>query len=65
MRARTRPLLPQSTLNNLLLRFPFIYRMKFGNYESGIRDNHGLEDLMEQLKNVLNLDGNIIECGSD
>src|ERR1044071_7157460 len=62
---RTRPLLPQSALNNLLLRFPFIYRIKFVNYESGLRDNHGIEDLIAQLKNVLNVGGDIIECGSD
>src|SRR6266511_2692059 len=65
MRERTRPLLPQSILNSLLLRFPFIYRMKFVNYESGLRDNHGLEDLMQQLERVLDVRGDIIECGSD
>lgn len=65
MMARTRPLLPQSTLNNLLLRFPFIYRLRFVNYESGLRDNHGLIDLMNELKSVLNVEGDIIECGSD
>jgi Macrocin-O-methyltransferase (TylF) len=64
MVTRNRPLLPMSTLN-ILLRFPFIYRMKFVNYESGLRDNHGLEDLTQQLESVLRVQGNIIECGSD
>jgi hypothetical protein len=63
--ARTHPLLPQSILNGLLLKFPFVYRMKFVNYESGLRDSGGLEDLMERLKGVINVNGDIIECGSD
>lgn len=65
MRQRTRPLLPQSVLNTILLRFPFIYTMKFVNYESGLRDNDGLKDLMQQLETILHIRGDIIECGSD
>lgn len=39
--------------------------MKFVNYESGLRTNHGIEDLISQLNNVLNITGEIIECGCD
>jgi O-methyltransferase len=65
MVTRNRPLLPMSTLNNILLRFPFIYRMNFVKYESGLRTNHGLDDIMLQLKNARNIEGDIIECGCD
>src|ERR1044071_3176173 len=65
MVTRTRPLLPMSTLNSILLRFPFIYRMDFVKYESGLRTNRGLDDVLSQLNNVRNIEGEIIECGSD
>jgi len=65
MVTRTRPLLPMSTLNSILLRFPFIYRMDFVKYESGLRTNRGLDDVLSQLNNVRDIEGEIIECGSD
>jgi O-methyltransferase len=64
MKSRKRPLLPQSTLNNLLLRFPFLYGINFIKYESGLRTNGGISDLLSGLNKVLNVEGDIIECGS-
>ena len=65
MKERTWPLLPQSILNNLFLTFPSLYKLNFIKFESGLRTNYGIKDLMEMLENVLNIEGNIIECGSD
>ncbi len=49
---------------SILLAFPFIYRLKFVNYESFMQKNNGIEDLITKLKTVLNVNGDIIECGS-
>lgn len=54
---------PPSVLNNILLTFPSLYRTKLVNYETNMAI-HGLDDLLSQLQCVLELPGNIIECGS-
>ena len=51
-------------LNGLLLKFPFLYRTKLVNYESQLGKNNGIEDLLTKLNTVLNVEGNVIECGS-
>ena len=50
--------------NDLLLKFSFLYRTKFINYESQLGKNNGIEDLLTRLNAVLDVEGNIIECGS-
>ena len=64
LKARIGHVVPQSTLNYVLLRFPFLYHTSFVNYESYSADRGGIDDLVGQLKIVSSLDGNIIECGS-
>lgn len=49
---------------SILLTFPFIYKFNFVNYESFIQKNKGVDDLLTKLELVLNINGNIIECGS-
>jgi hypothetical protein len=56
--------IPPSALNNLLLRFPFLYRTKLVFYETNLQENHGIDDLLTQLGMVMDVEGNIIECGS-
>jgi len=64
IRGKIRNSLPQTVFNNLLLTFPFIYKTKFVNYESNIALGISLEELFNELDKVLELDGDIIECGS-
>jgi hypothetical protein len=56
--------IPPALLNRLLLAMPIFYRTRLINYESNLAANGGLEDLLAQLDMVLELDGDIIECGS-
>ncbi len=53
-----------SLINDLLLKFPSLYQTKFINYESQLGENNGMEDLLTNLNAVLDVEGNIIECGS-
>src|SRR5262245_4481530 len=55
--------IPTNILNNLLLSFPFLYRTKAVNYETNLSTDE-IADLLSQLDHVLQLEGNIIECGS-
>jgi len=64
IRGKIRNSLPQTVFNNLLLTFPFIYKTKFVNYESNIALGASIEELFNELDKVLELDGDIIECGS-
>ena len=57
-------LIPPDTLNNFLLTFPSLYRTRIINYETNLQLNHGIDDLLAQLTKVMDLQGNIIECGS-
>ena len=56
--------IPPFVLNNLLLAFPFLYRTKLVNYETNLLENDGIAELLTLLETVLNVEGNIIECGS-
>ena len=56
--------IPPFILNRFLLAFPFLYRTKLVNYETNLESNFGIEDLLSQLGFVLDVKGNIIECGS-
>jgi predicted O-methyltransferase YrrM len=48
----------------ILLKFPFLYKLPFIYYETNIKDNKGIDELLFQLSKTLELEGNIIECGS-
>lgn len=61
-RVRAKRLVPAPLLNRVLLTFPSLYRTDVVAYESNLRGD-GLEDLAEQLPTVLELDGNLAECG--
>lgn len=63
LKAKIKQVIPPVILNNLLLKFPFLYRSKLVHYESNLQRNHGIEDLLKQLDKVLNIEGDIIECG--
>jgi hypothetical protein len=63
-KARIRYAIPPSVLNSILLKFPFLYRTKLVYYETDLQANHGINDLLTQLGLVIDLPGNIIECGS-
>ena len=63
-KARIRYAVPTSVVNGILLSFPFLYRTKLVNYESGLQVAGGLDDLLSQLRLVVDLPGNVIECGS-
>jgi Macrocin-O-methyltransferase (TylF) len=58
------PRIRATIFNELLLKFSFLYRTKFINYESQLGKNNGIEDLLTKLNTVLDIEGNIIECGS-
>jgi hypothetical protein len=64
LKARIGRIIPQSILNCVLLKFPFLYRTSFVNYESYSIEGGGVDDLLQQLKMVSTLTGNIVECGS-
>ena len=51
-------------MNKILLTFPSIYKMKIVNYESVLTLNNGIKELLNEIKEVKNIEGNIIECGS-
>lgn len=64
LKVKIKHAIPSFILNNLLLAFPFLYRTRLVYYETNLQENHGIEDLLMQLGMVLNIEGNIIECGS-
>ena len=55
--------LPTPLLNWVLLTFPVLYRLKLVTYESNLVPLNGVAELLEHLDSVLDLDGDIIECG--
>lgn len=56
--------IPPVLLNSLLLRFPSLYRTKLVFYETNLRAAGGIDELLAQLATVLDVEGEIIECGS-
>src|SRR5262249_58622068 len=63
-RTRIKHAIPPSWLNAALLRFPFLYSTPLLKYETNLFEDHGIEDLLGQLRTVISLNGDIIECGS-
>ena len=63
-KTRIKHAIPVPLLNTLLLILPFLYRTKLVYYETTLQENHGIDELLAQLRMVLNIEGNIIECGS-
>jgi Macrocin-O-methyltransferase (TylF) len=63
-KASIKRLIPPALLNNFLLTFPVLYHTELVYYETNLHYNHGIEDLLAQLNPVLDIEGDIIECGS-
>ena len=62
-RARAKAIIPPMLVDNALLKMPILYRTKLVNYEA----NMGPEDLgalHEIIREVVKVDGDLIECGS-
>jgi len=64
IRGKIRTIFPESTFNSFLLTFPSLYKTKFINYESNLALDNKIEKFLEQLDKVIEIEGNIIECGS-
>lgn len=62
LKARIAQKIPQSFLNYILLKFPILYKTKFVNYESYLGDC--IDELLEKLDSVMEIEGDLIECGS-
>jgi O-methyltransferase len=56
--------IPPALLNSVLLRFPFLYQTRLVFYETTLVTAGGIDELLSQLAKVLNINGEIIECGS-
>lgn len=55
--------IPSLMLNKILLTLPFLYHTKIVNYETNL-SRESIDDLLSQLDVTLELEGDIIECGS-
>jgi O-methyltransferase len=62
-RLRAKELIPPTLLNNTLLRMPFLYRTALVNYETNMGPSE-LEDLHEIIPEVIQVPGDLIECGA-
>lgn len=56
--------IPSPILDKILLSFPFLYKSRFIRYESGAPQPH-IELLIQAINETKNLQGDIIECGSN
>jgi hypothetical protein len=63
-KVRLKHAIPPALLNALLLRLPFLYRTKLVFYETNLRAAGGIDELLAQMATVLDMEGEIIECGS-
>ncbi len=63
-KARLKHAIPPEVLNALLLRFPFLYQTKLVYYETNLQGAGGIEELLTQMATILDVEGEIIECGS-
>ena len=63
-RAKVKHAVPPALLNALLLRFPSLYRTKLVCYETNLRSAGGIDELLAQMTTVMDVEGEIIECGS-
>jgi Macrocin-O-methyltransferase (TylF) len=64
LKVRLKHTIPPALLNAVLLRFPFLYRTKLVFYETNLIAAGGIDELLAQMATVLNVKGEIIECGS-
>ena len=64
IRAKVRNFFPESIINNFLLTFPSLYKTKFICYESNIALANKIEGFLEEFDKIINIEGDIIECGS-
>ncbi len=64
LKVRLKHAIPPGLLNAVLLRFPFLYQTKLVFYETTLLTAGGIDELLSQLVTVLNVEGEIIECGS-
>jgi O-methyltransferase len=62
-KASIKRMIPPTLLKNVLLGFPFLYRLSFIRYEANLSEMV-IEELLQQLQSVQHLEGNIAECGS-
>jgi hypothetical protein len=56
--------IPLALLNTFLLRFPSLYHTKLVFYETNLQATGGIDELLDQLARVLDVEGDIVECGS-
>ena len=63
LKQRIKRVIPPALLNRTLLALPFLYRTSLINYETNA-DSAGVADLLSQLEAVLDVQGDIVECGS-
>jgi hypothetical protein len=64
-KSRLRNALPKRWVEELLLALPFLYGTRLVRYETNMAGGGGLEDLLSQLDGCLEVDGDVVECGSD
>jgi len=64
LKVRLKHAIPPGLLNAVLLRFPFLYQTRLVFYETTLLTAGGIDELLSQLVTVLNVEGEIIECGS-
>lgn len=64
LKARIKRIIPSFLLNQILLKIPAMYKTKMVNFESNLVANCGLKDLLSQLRLVIYVKGDVIECGS-
>lgn len=57
-------MIPPTLLNTILLRFPSLYGTKLVFYETNLQKAGEIDELLAQMAMVLDVDGDIIECGS-
>jgi glycosyltransferase involved in cell wall biosynthesis len=55
--------IPQTVLNTILLSFPFLYHTRLVFYETNLQAGGGIDELLDQMSTVLDVKGNIVECG--
>jgi hypothetical protein len=62
--AKVKHAIPPALLNTVLPRFPFLYGTKLVYYETNLRNAGGIDELLAHMTAVLDVEGDIIECGS-
>lgn len=63
-KARLKRAIPAPWLNRFLLTFPFLYRTRLVRYETSLYLDNGVEELLEHFDRTLQLEGDVMECGS-